>query len=746
MRNVAAILAVLLAGGSIVFGQVPLATSTFWQTTEQNIYSTGMIWRDCNNDGYIDVFFANGNDMARARNSIYLSRLGTMPTIASWSSTNAEYSGHGAVGDIDDNGYPDFVVANYLGAGRFGTQNRANLYFNYRGLPDYSPNWYSGDTMYSFSSALGDVDGDGDLDLAMATGDGYYSQKQKARVYYNIDGALESLPAWQSDLVGEALDVTWGDVDNDGDLDLALCHNDVPTRLYYNQGGTLETTPSWVANNSESANTLIFGDINGDGWLDLIVAFNNQLGGSGYYMVYYNDGTGYLNPTPGWRSADGGYGSALALYDYDNDGDEDLAAGRWFDRPRIYENLGDSLTSNPVWRADNSTVPEELAWVDIDADGIEGFADTVLANGKKLFYTKHHPLYSIDSVMVDGNILPIADYCFDLVSGWVSLADIPQDNIIIYYEYSYKNDLTVANWDTYNMAYGNTNNPFLRFSADTTTGFAPFTVNFTDNTVGISDRLWRLGDGATAIEAAPVHIYQDGGTYDVYMEGRLSGQFHNHTHKKMIIAFADTLYFPKINVTSATTIKIPVYLRNTHPLRSIILPIYFGGEFQLEYVGYDLDSCRTDYFESIVQVNYSSYAQKMVFRFDPNIAGDNPDLAPGNGRLINLYFTISSGRGINALDSTTMSNKSLALDANYITYKTAVKQGKITYRPYKKGDADHSGKINLLDVSSIINFLYRGGPDPGLYEGDADSNGKINLLDVAYIINYLYRGGPPPVD
>ena len=28
--------------------------------------------------------------------------------------------------------------------------------------------------------------------------------------------------------------------------------------------------------------------------------------------------------------------------------------------------------------------------------------------------------------------------------------------------------------------------------------------------------------------------------------------------------------------------------------------------------------------------------------------------------------------------------------------------------------------------------------------GDADESGKINLLDVSYIISYLYRGGPKP--
>ena len=35
---------------------VPLGVMPSWTTSEQNINSTGMVWRDCNRDGIIDVF------------------------------------------------------------------------------------------------------------------------------------------------------------------------------------------------------------------------------------------------------------------------------------------------------------------------------------------------------------------------------------------------------------------------------------------------------------------------------------------------------------------------------------------------------------------------------------------------------------------------------------------------------------------------------------------------------------------
>jgi hypothetical protein len=62
------------------------------------------------------------------------------------------------------------------------------------------------------------------------------------------------------------------------------------------------------------------------------------------------------------------------------------------------------------------------------------------------------------------------------------------------------------------------------------------------------------------------------------------------------------------------------------------------------------------------------------------------------------------------------------------------------------GDANHDGKLNLSDVSYILNKLYRGGPNFVCSdEADANADGKINLLDVSRIINGLYRGGLMPV-
>ncbi len=62
------------------------------------------------------------------------------------------------------------------------------------------------------------------------------------------------------------------------------------------------------------------------------------------------------------------------------------------------------------------------------------------------------------------------------------------------------------------------------------------------------------------------------------------------------------------------------------------------------------------------------------------------------------------------------------------------------------GDVNNNGAINILDVSYLINFLYKHGaapPNPFL----ADCNGKVglNILDVGYLISFLYKHGPAPI-
>jgi len=62
------------------------------------------------------------------------------------------------------------------------------------------------------------------------------------------------------------------------------------------------------------------------------------------------------------------------------------------------------------------------------------------------------------------------------------------------------------------------------------------------------------------------------------------------------------------------------------------------------------------------------------------------------------------------------------------------------------GDVNGDWSINILDVSHLIGYLYKGGPAPiDSNNGDPNGSCSINILDVSCLINYLYKGGQAPV-
>jgi len=61
------------------------------------------------------------------------------------------------------------------------------------------------------------------------------------------------------------------------------------------------------------------------------------------------------------------------------------------------------------------------------------------------------------------------------------------------------------------------------------------------------------------------------------------------------------------------------------------------------------------------------------------------------------------------------------------------------------GDVDGSDNINIIDVTYLINYLYKAGLPPVPEEAaDVNNDGGVNILDVTYLINYLYKDGPEP--
>ena len=61
------------------------------------------------------------------------------------------------------------------------------------------------------------------------------------------------------------------------------------------------------------------------------------------------------------------------------------------------------------------------------------------------------------------------------------------------------------------------------------------------------------------------------------------------------------------------------------------------------------------------------------------------------------------------------------------------------------GDPNADGLVNIGDAVFVVNYVFKGGPNPNPPEaGDANCDHAINVGDAVYIINYVFKGGPAP--
>ena len=60
------------------------------------------------------------------------------------------------------------------------------------------------------------------------------------------------------------------------------------------------------------------------------------------------------------------------------------------------------------------------------------------------------------------------------------------------------------------------------------------------------------------------------------------------------------------------------------------------------------------------------------------------------------------------------------------------------------GDGDNA---NILDLTFLVDFIFRGSGNSGPCDGESDVNGDgelANILDLTYLVDVIFRGGPVP--
>jgi len=316
---------------------------------------------DYDNDGRMDIFFSNGAKLPELKKtgpSFYNCLLrnrgnGTFEDVtakAGLDGRNLGFSFGVAVGDYDNDGFPDIFIAN---AGK-NTLYHNNGDGTFTDVTDQSGLGAKPANTLSVQAAWFDYDNDGLLDLIVSNYtlwtpeqdrrctlrdvEAYCSPKMYPpvphRLYHNLGGGRFEDVTDKSGfgkVPGKGMGIGIADFNNDGWMDVFIANDTEPNSLFLNQGnGTFkEVALEWgVAYNDNAATVSAMGadakDYDNDGFVDIF--YNNLMGQTwalfrnlrGKSFRYFSPAANIVQISEhlsGWSNG---------FIDYDNDGWKDI--------------------------------------------------------------------------------------------------------------------------------------------------------------------------------------------------------------------------------------------------------------------------------------------------------------------------------------------------------------------------------------------------------------------------------------
>ena len=273
---------------------------------EKTISGNASAWGDVNLDGRLDVFITNEH----GHNSLYIqNKNGRFSELTSTYNLTKDGVSQGAgFADVDMDGYPDLYVCNWLAPDE--------LYRNINGMSFeqiFLPISHLQDSLNSNGVCFGDVDNDGDVDLLVTDRNG------KNSLYRNdFDSSSDKFAftdiTISSGIVNPrpAYSGLIADIDNNGWQDVVFTNIGANALCINTGNGTFETTLIDPEINTHYSTGAAVADFNQDGDLDLFISNKDTAS-----ILYENHGQKYSSiriKAEGVFSNRDGIGTKVWLY------------------------------------------------------------------------------------------------------------------------------------------------------------------------------------------------------------------------------------------------------------------------------------------------------------------------------------------------------------------------------------------------------------------------------------------------
>ncbi|HVP07209.1 MAG TPA: S8 family serine peptidase [Candidatus Acidoferrum sp.] len=291
-----------------------------------------------------------------------------------------------------------------------------------------------------------------------------------------------------------------------------------------------------------------------------------------------------------------------------------------------------------------------------------------------------------------------------------------------------------------------------KFTADTTSGNVPFTVQFADQSPNAPTTWnWSFGDGGASTSQNPSHTYTAPGPNGVYTVDLKITEPHGNGEEPLrnyLWVRADTCKGDSVMVDRGNKVIVPIRLHNTSPIREMQFAFTIANTANITLDTFFITGTRV---ASFYNVQYTAFAPSIksyaIYMKAYNLGVDTKVLPADTGIILNLRFNVPITAPKNTvvlIDTLTVGVKNPYMTSIWGNYWPIWIPGKIVVRGCSRGDVNCDGTIDVSDLSMLVDFLFFGGTRPDQTGGDVNGDGTIDIGDLSFLVDYLFNGGPHP--